>query len=397
MFCLHLPAKHTIHCISAINPKTKLIDSMDIRTKVKQPVLLFQLAVAAAVSTACGSATRSRDNTINIAADASARLGLADVTEVIGFTTICSPDSCLIEHVTKAVRIPGGYALLNHSKEHPVVAYSDSGRFMCSFGRIGNGPGEYTYVEDIALSPRGDSLLVSTWTSEVYSYALDGTFGRSVIVDDSIGFCKVATNSNGIALFSPNLVEGFNSLSLYSPQGKKKFSGLPSSGHFGYPFFCRLPIDNEFVYALDWYENILYQITTSGDSVSNSWTINMPNGVASRNFPDLDAFLSNSIDVDYIIDWSVANGRFVAVCFYDKGPRYIEYDLERNEMVRQGSYVNCLPDFTPAGDDGYFITIIRDDNYKWIEENLPEGVELPPFDSEATDAILMLWRLKTKE
>ena len=123
----------------------------------------------------------------------------------------------------------------------------------------------------------------------------------------------------------------------------------------------------------------------------------MPNGVASRNFPDLDAFLSNSIDVDYIIDWSVANGRFVAVCFYDKGPRYIEYDLERNEMVRQGSYVYCLPDFTPAGDDGYFITIIRDDNYKWIEENLPEGVELPPFDSEATDAILMLWRLKTKE
>lgn len=371
-----------------MHQKNKLI------IKMKRYKFIYLIALMAAGFCSCRNQEVAEEYTIKMD-EAEKTFKLADILEPLKFTAIQSPDSCLMKNLDKVIQIPDGYVILDRANEHSVVAYSEAGQFICTFGRKGGGPGEYTFVHDIALSPNRDSLLVCGDNSDVYIYSLDGVFGRKLQASEKVPLSHITTNSDNIVMCASDIMKGFDQFYLYSPKMDIKFAGIPSSGHFTIPTCNEIWASNNSVYYLDWYANKLYEINTADNHISKTWEFDIPNNVASQNYSDMMSFLMNQREVGFIMNWAIGNDKFIGEYILDGEQLIILYDLHANSLVKQGKYNDILPDLFPAIADNNFIAVINADNYEIYKERLPQGVELPVLDDEKTDVILMLWQLKT--
>ena len=361
--------------------------------KMKSIVKVSVIARMLAGLSACASQSSLQTDAIKLG-NSRELFSLSDFVEPIKFISLESSDSCMIRFVRKVIQTHDGYIILGDMQGGSIAAFSDDGKFRHYFGRIGQGPGEYTFVDDIALSPSHDSLLVCVPNAYVYTYSLDGVFGRKITADEYIPLTSIATNSENIAMCATSIAKGFNRFHLYSPQMKLKFDGIPSGKGFPIPFGKEIYMNDKAAYFLDWYENVLYEISTSENVVNRTWELSMPNDVASHNIHDFMSFNDKFLEVGYVEDWCISQGNFIAEYLVDGIPYIFIYDLENNSVKKHGKHLGQLLELFPADKDGYFISVITYDGYEYFKENLPPGVDLPPFDNEKTDVILMLWRVK---
>lgn len=358
---------------------------------MKRFVNVSVIALILAGLCACASQSSLQTDAIKLG-NSRELFSLSDFVEPIKFISLESSDSCMIRFVRKVIQTGDGYIILGDMPGGSIAAFSDDGKFRHYFGRIGQGPGEYTFVDDIALSPSRDSLLVCVPNACVYTYSLDGVFGRKITADEYIPLTRIATNSENIAMCATSIAKGFNRFYLYSPQMKLKFEGIPNGNgfHFGKDIY----MNDKAAYFFDWYENVLYEISTSENVVSRTWELSMPNNVASHNINDFMSFNDKFLEVGYVEDWGISQGNFIAEYLVDGIPYIFIYDLENNSAKKHGKYLGQILELFPANNDGYFISVITYDAYEFFKDNLLAGAGLPPFDEEKTDVILMLWRVK---
>ncbi|MDE7335560.1 MAG: 6-bladed beta-propeller [Muribaculaceae bacterium] len=360
---------------------------------MKSIVNVSVIALMLAGLCACRNQSKTHDYVIKLG-DTKSEFGFSDLVEPVGFVSLEAVDSGLIRNVDKVIQTPCGFIVLDKANEHSVMAFSADGKFLCSIGRKGNGPGEYTSVEDIALTPGRDSLLLSTTRPSLDTYSFDGVFGQRIVVNELVPWWQIATNSDNIAMCATDLNEGIDRLYVYSPTMDLKFSGIPKDGHFSAPLWKQLCSDEKSTYYFDWYANKLYEIDSLGTEISKNWELDIPNNVASNHIPDLMSFLMAQKELGYVLNWAISDGKFIAEYILEGDQNIIIYDLANNAVTKHGKYAGLFPDLYPAMQDGTFISVISYEEYELYKDFLPGGVNLPPLDSEETNVILMLCRIK---
>lgn len=98
---------------------------------------------------------------------------LSEMVESIEYVKLETRPECLISSASRV--IGEKYILLLNSQPPQVLLFDRSGKFIRLIGKIGKGPGEYTYPIRIDLSPDEDRIIVYDMVQRrLLEYSLDG-------------------------------------------------------------------------------------------------------------------------------------------------------------------------------------------------------------------------------
>jgi len=99
---------------------------------------------------------------------------LSEMVDSLEYIKLETGTECLVSNASKV--IGKKYILLLNSQPPQVLLFDHSGKFIRPIGKIGKGPGEYTYPESADLSPDEDRVIVSDVGQRHFlEYSVDGS------------------------------------------------------------------------------------------------------------------------------------------------------------------------------------------------------------------------------
>jgi len=163
---------------------------------------------------------------------------ISDISEIVDTIEIVELEPNSNSYISEVLKLietrDGQYIVKDISK---ITVFDSKGRFVKNIGKFGQGPGEFSYVNDIALNSGQDAVLVLDAFNQVYSYALaDGSFLGKIKYEGARNknYDAIAPSSGrDLFLSATNPLNSKNSfdnsfycLDLYSSDGKLKSSFL---------------------------------------------------------------------------------------------------------------------------------------------------------------------------
>jgi len=174
--------------------KASLHSGFPVAPRLAERVLLFAIPVA--LSSSCGDseapnlpASQVRDSAgVRIVENARPaddsrlpwRIG-PEPTVSIGEVT--GEEAYMLHQVADAVMLPGGRMVIANAGTSEVRVFDASGMHQGTWGRAGEGPGEFTALAGVAMWP-GDSLVA--WDTRARTIAVfdsDGALGRAFVLE----------------------------------------------------------------------------------------------------------------------------------------------------------------------------------------------------------------------
>ena len=108
-----------------------------------------------------------------------------------------SGDQLMSEPVAVAVAEDGTRLLLD-TREARILRYDSDGAYLGSFGRLGDGPGEFQWPTDMALLPDGTLAVSDSKALKLSLFSVSGAFLSSIRPE--VGAAQIAAFSNGALL-----------------------------------------------------------------------------------------------------------------------------------------------------------------------------------------------------
>jgi hypothetical protein len=105
-------------------------------------------------------------------------------------------------------------------------------------------------------------------------------------------------------------------------------------------------------------------------------------------------FMMRQREADFVINWGVTDSNLVAFYIIHGKPYVAVIDMATGSITKQAQYVGYMPEMFLARDGESFISVITYENYDFFKQNLPATIQLPAFDAEHTNAILLTWKIK---
>lgn len=156
---------------------------------------------------------------------------LSDISSIVSeitFVQLETHQSCLLVNPQKIFKTRDNKILIHDTNR--VLVFDINGMFIRHIGNYGKGPGEYTHINDIALSFDEKFLYTLDPYSKIRKYSLtDGSFIEEIVVSNPSykNFDAIAASSDGnFFLFASNpndiknFTEDFYCLSKYNKSGK---------------------------------------------------------------------------------------------------------------------------------------------------------------------------------
>ena len=84
-----------------------------------------------------------------------------------------------------AVRRAGGMWILD-AQARRVLGFDDAGHAVLAFGRRGQGPGEFTFVDHLAELPDGDLVVAGSGPIALHRFAPEGVYRTTEVLPDSV-------------------------------------------------------------------------------------------------------------------------------------------------------------------------------------------------------------------
>ena len=123
---------------------------------------------------------------------------LSEMVDSIKYVKLETRPECLISSASKV--IGEKYIVLLNSQPAQVLLFDRSGKFIRPIGKIGKGPGEYTYPIKIDLSPDEDRILVYDMAlRQITEYSLDGIVQSAAKAPDGLAEGPLYLDSDHIA------------------------------------------------------------------------------------------------------------------------------------------------------------------------------------------------------
>lgn len=106
-------------------------------------------------------------------------LPLSDAAARMEIVPLELTDSSLIAEVTD-VQVTEHNIWVRSSKSQSIFRFSREGKFLNKVGRIGQGPGEYSYLSSFMVDDGRREVYLTTISTGVYAYDFNGVFKRTV-------------------------------------------------------------------------------------------------------------------------------------------------------------------------------------------------------------------------
>lgn len=136
---------------------------------------------------------------------------ISDYIDVVQDTTLFSnphifileqKEQSLIASIDHVIEHDSVYYILD-KQTNQILFYTHNGMFIHAIKSIGNGPGEYLRLMDMALDPTSSQLVLLAYPSTLLYYDLDGKYIKTVHLDNKTSFHSLVIDGEYIYLSKP--------------------------------------------------------------------------------------------------------------------------------------------------------------------------------------------------
>ncbi|GAA6255850.1 6-bladed beta-propeller [Bacteroides sp. f07] len=111
-------------------------------------------------------------------------------------------EQSLIASIDHVIEHDSTYYILD-KRTNQVLFYTHNGRFMHAIKSVGNGPGEYVRLMDIALDPTSSQLVLLSYPSTLLYYDLEGEYIKTIHLGNKTSFHSLVIDEKYIYLSKP--------------------------------------------------------------------------------------------------------------------------------------------------------------------------------------------------
>ena len=206
--------------------------------KIKWTVVAV-FALIAAFSCQSGKQSGSPVQNVVLDLNLDQKLFLSEIADSIEIIPLEQTDESDIRLVWRLVPYKDRYYFFNGISGCNLLVFDRQGNFLYRLDKRGQGPGEYTELNDIAIDKKRDELLLLTAQHGIYRYDLDGNFIDRIRISPSYGVYLVADSMGSIYQTVYSNVNNPNTLvyitetdsSYFAPVSKDDFYRLNDYAH----------------------------------------------------------------------------------------------------------------------------------------------------------------------
>lgn len=208
------------------------------------------------IFTSCKNADSTSSEIKNIDIEQCSHNDLNDVELKIKsteFIVLETTDECLIGSVSHITREAGNWFLV--SKRKNLYKFDRNGKFLCSIGGQGNGPGEYQAINVFGIAD-GKVYIVSGNQNKICVYSTDGEWIEDIIDVDCLKFAMTMTPTGDGCFLVANAISFKKDVPLYglwNPADPKALNAVETtdySSNGSYEWAKSMSTDGKNIYAL---------------------------------------------------------------------------------------------------------------------------------------------------
>jgi hypothetical protein len=245
------------------------------------------------------------------------------------------------------------------------------------------------------MSADGDSLYVCAASSDVAVFDADGRFCGRHAVHEQVPLTAIEVMSGGAIMSAADVTPGTDMLYGFTPTLSLTGQWVSrQQGGFTAPMCRAIAANKSCGFFLDWYENVIYAYDPQAETTREVYTLKFDDCVKNLGITDAMDFMMRQREADFVINWGVTDSNLVAFYIIHGKPYVAVIDMATGSITKQAQYVGYMPEMFLARDGESFISVITYENYDFFKQNLPATIQLPAFDAEHTNAILLTWKIK---
>jgi hypothetical protein len=179
-------------------------------------------------------------------------------------------EESLIKKIGKAMYINGQYYLLDINQFYLFI-FDSTGRYVNHIAKVGQGPGEYTYIYDFLVNTKKDRIEMLSPYRQIFYYDYNGNFIEDIRFSDEIPFIyRMRYADDYLVLYSISIInEGQTIVNVVSPKTGERVNGYWNDDYYT-PSFTSFSYGNDafFNHALN---NKVYKIEPDSFTIAYEW------------------------------------------------------------------------------------------------------------------------------
>jgi hypothetical protein len=170
---------------------------------------------------------------------------LSDIAKTIQYIPLETMKGHTIGRVKKIFFINNRFYVIDYYKKHSIYCFDEKGRFLFEINNIGNGPGEYSFLTDVALSyDRKSLVLADIEKKKIIFFDLNGNFKYEQKIPTNLYFDSFSMHK------SYNVLLAHSYLFKDAPRESEKKPSIDyASKHFKLYNYITTPSDFSDTYA----------------------------------------------------------------------------------------------------------------------------------------------------
>ena len=285
--------------------------------------------------------------------------------------------------------------------------FDHRGKFIRQIGRIGQGPGEYTWLQSISMDKKNDVFHLIEPIGKYHDFTLDGKLISTRNYPNGSVYHSMHHLDNYIVLWSPPIDNESHCLIIIDPQSMEIINTYDNGpkilqdGNF-YTF-------NEDLFFFKYQENYVHKVTKASLSLAFQWDFgrdNLKMYDLGFTYEDDNYQTENELYWEYMKDGTIPylfvcqaqNNKYYYTCLrhiykYDKSVFYRKSD---GKYLVFGEKSWNMPTNALVFTDEYMIILLKQNNYENFKSILPNS-EYQKLESMTEDDNPCLLKLYFKK
>ncbi|MDR2907569.1 MAG: 6-bladed beta-propeller [Bacteroidales bacterium] len=356
--------------------------------------LIFILVLIQLVS--CSTTRGQLDGTVVKMADIPQKnIVMDDVFCDFEYVSLETTEQSLFGDVNKLIVHDQTYFILDYFTKKLYV-FREDGSFSHTIGKVGEGPGEYTHLNDFVIDEKKQQIVILSHPSVIYRYDMAGNFIAKKMLDiDPIW--KICNYDEGFigSNNQQSFAQGQDSLLYFFDEDFNVKNAMGTSfPNSAMPPFVNWPFlkGKENIAYFDALFSKLYFPKVDGMDDSKSIQFILPKPIPEELFSDGQKMMDNQNDYSFFLSAYLSDS-ILWTRFADQGKQYVFLkDFKSDKQILSWSE-KWWPEILYES-DGYFYTAINDE---WILENIiiPSAKQLNKYPI-GVDSNPVILRFKPK-
>lgn len=310
----------------------------------------------------CTQTSNTPDGVVVLTDNISEEVTLNDLFHEIECIALETSEYSIFGKINKLIVYDKRYYILDHQTKKIFVFQTD-GTFIKTIGKIGDGPGEYTHIEDFVIDKENKKLVILGYPSIVYVYDLDGNYILQKKIMSSPVW-KICSYENGF--ICSNNHQSFTQkeeplIYLFDKEFNLTNKMKEAKANIYLPPFISDPflMDGNKIAYFDNFNSIIYFIDPSNpdDSESLSFVFQNPIPLELLSNANVEEFFENQRKYSFFTNAFLANN-VLWTTFANNGTQCVHVRDLKNKKQKTAKHNSWYPTIMCEA-DGYFYGCIN--------------------------------------